>query len=288
MTVHPGRCYTFPVKSVKVKDVFMGKTATEKNVTSIAAVDRALNIMELLYREKRLVGINEIASLLGEYPSTTHRIVTTLRRRGYVFQDPESSKYGLGYKVYMLGQSVEGTTSLLQLAKPYAVQIAAEFQETVNVGIRVRGESVSENGYRAITLLQERGGNRSLRSTESLGEPYLCYYSGIGKVLMAFSPDYDENLIHRFQFEKHTKKSIVTPEAYIEEMKKIREQGYAIDDEENEEGLYCIASPVLDGMGTAMMALSVSGFAGHVRELNKECVVERLQQACREIGQKLL
>lgn len=266
----------------------MQKPTSEKKSTSIAAVDRALNIMELLCQEKRPMGVNEIAALLGEYQSTTHRAVTTLKERGYLFQDPGSAKYGLGYKVYMLGKSVEESSSLLQLAKPHAVRIAAEMRETVNVGIRVTNDMASENGYHAITLLQERGGDRTLCSTESLGKPYPCYYSGIGKVLMAFSADYDENIIRRFQFVRHTKKTIADPEAFIAEMHKIWKVGYAIDNEENEDGLYCIACPVLDGKGNAVMALSVSGFVGHVRELGEKTVVACLQRACREISQQLL
>lgn len=71
-------------------------------------------------------------------------------------------------------------------------------------------------------------------------------------------------------------------------MHKIQKLGYAIDDEENEEGLYCIACPVLNRKGIAVMALSVSGFIGHVRELGEKNVIKRLQKSCFEISQQIL
>ncbi len=265
----------------------MRKATSDKKSTNIIAVDRALNVMELMCQESRLMGVNEIASLLGEYQSTIYRVITTLKDRGYIFQDQESAKYGLGYKVYILGKSVEKTSSLIQLVKPHAFQIAKELKETVNVGIRVP-DKISQTGYNAITILQEQGGNRTLRSTESLGKPYPCYYSGIGKVLMAFSEDYDEKIIKNISLVQHTKKSITDPTEYIKEMHKIQKLGYAIDDEENEEGLYCIACPVLNRKGIAVMALSVSGFIGHVRELGEKNVIKRLQKSCFEISQQIL
>ncbi len=266
----------------------MQKTSSEKKTTGIAAVERALNVLEVLYRENRPMGVNEIAALLGEYQSTTHRVVTTLKERGYLAQNADSAKYSLGYNVYMLGKSIEEDSTLIQLAKPYAMRIAEQTQETVNIGVRVLDGQTAENGYRAITLLQERAAGRKLRSTESLGRPYLCYYSGIGKALLAFSPDYDEALIRTFQFTKRTKRSISNPDDFIAEIHRIRELGYAIDNEENEYGLYCIACPVLDGKGNAVMAMSVSGFAGHMHELGDDKIVACLKDACCDISRRLL
>jgi len=258
---------------------------TEKKSTKINSVNRALDIMELLCQEERLMGVNEIAQMLGEYQSTIHRSISTLKERGYVYQDVDSAKYGLSYKVCMLGKSVSENSSLIQLAKPYAMKIAREFKETVNIAVR---EYSGGPGYYAVTIYQERGGKRTLSVTESIGKPYDCYYSGVGKALLAFSEDYNENVMRSIKLDRHTDNSIVDPEQFIEEIARIRECGYAIDNEENEKGLYCIACPVRNSKGIAVLAISVSGYKGQIREIGIDKIVERLRSVSYEMSQQIL
>ncbi|WP_130860946.1 IclR family transcriptional regulator [Bacilliculturomica massiliensis] len=258
---------------------------SEKKRTKISSVNRALDIMELLCQEERLMGINEIAQFLGEYQSTIHRSISTLKERGYVYQDMDSSKYGLSYKLCMLGKSVSENSALIQLAKPYAIRIAKEFRETVNIAVR---EYTEGPGYYAVTILQERGGKRALGVTETLGKPYECYYSGVGKALLAFSEDYDEDAVRRIELKRHTDKSIVDPERFIEEIAKIRELGYAVDNEENEKGLYCLACPVLKSKKKAVMAISVSGYMGQIHDIGIEKIIHSLQEVSAEMSQQLL
>ncbi len=258
---------------------------TNTKRTGVSSVNRALDIMELLCREERLMGINEIAHALGDYPSTIHRSISTLNERGYVYQDADSLKYGLSYKLCMLGKSVSENSSLVQMSKPHAVEIANEFKETVNVSVR---EHLDRTNYSAITIFQACGGKRRLSVSETLGSPYDCYYSGGGKALLAFSDDYDENVMRTIHLVKHTETSIVDPEDFIQEIRKIRECGYAVDNEENENGLFCVGCPVLDSRGIAVMAISVSGYKGQLHEIGIERIVERLKKACNEISRLLI
>lgn len=258
---------------------------TEKKSAKINSVNRALDIMELLCQEERLMGVNEIAQMLGEYQSTIHRSISTLKERGYVYQDMDSAKYGLSYKVCMLGKSVSENSSLIQLAKPYAIKIAKEFKETVNIAVR---EYSGGPGYFAVTIFQERGGKRTLSVTETIGKPYDCYYSGVGKALLAFSEDYDENVMRSIKLKKHTENSIVDPNLFIKEIEGVRECGYAIDNEENEKGLFCIACPVRNSKGVAILAISVSGYKGQLREIGIENIIKSLQSVSKEMSLQIL
>ncbi len=231
------------------------------------------------------MGINEIANALGDYPSTIHRSISTLNERGYVYQDASSLKYGLSYKLCMLGKSVSENSSLVQISKPYAIQIANELRETVNVSVRERSDGAS---YSAVTIFQECGGKRRLSVSETLGKSYDCYYSGGGKALLAFSDDYDENTIRHIKLEKHTETSITDPELFIREMERIRECGYALDNEENEYGLFCIGCPVLDSKGHAVMAISVSGYKGQLHDIGVERIVNLLKEACLEMSRQFI
>lgn len=258
---------------------------TQKKPERINAVDRALKVMECLGRAKQPMGVNEIASKLGEHQSTTHRVLSTLKDRGYVYQDESSQKYGLSYKVYVLGKSVEKNSTLIQIAKPYAKSISQEFQETVNVATR---DNSIFDGYWAMTVFQEKYGNRGLSTTESVGKPYECASSAVGKVLLAFSKDCNEGVLRRMNLKKYTENTIVDNDAFIEEMQRIRAQGYAVDNEENERGLFCVAAPILNADGDAIMAFSVSGYKGHILELGIERIVKALKESCLEISRLVM
>lgn len=253
--------------------------------TNITAVDRAINILEVLYYEGRLMGVNEIAQKLGDYQSTVHRCIMTLKDRGYIYQDENSSKYGLDFKVYMLGKSVEKSSALIEMARPHAREISKEFRETVNVAIRDTSNTAE---YRAITILQEKGGNRMLSISETMGLAYDCYTSAVGKVLLAFSPDYNEDRVRNYKIKEYTPNTITNGNDMVEEMKKVKEQRYAVDNEEIVNGLFCVACPVINKSGQAVLAMSVSGYKGHIMEIGVDKIVKRLRQACNEMSEKVL
>ena len=259
--------------------------AKKEKSTNINAVDRALNILELLYYEARPMGVNEIAAKLGDYQSTVHRCVNTLKDRGYIYQDEISSKYGLDFKVYMLGKGVEKGSTLIGIARPYARDIAQEFRETVNVAVRYTPGSLD---YQAVTILQEKGDNRNLSISETMGQAYDCYTSAVGKVLLAFSEDYNEDRVRTGEYKSFTSTSITDGNAMVDEMNRIRAQRYAVDNEEVVNGLYCVACPVLNRKGRAVLAMSVSGYKGHILELGVDNIVKRLTEACNEMSAKVL
>ena len=136
----------------------MAKKSEYKDSVNIAAVERTLRLMETICYEDREMGIKDIATKMGEYPSTIYRVISTLMNHGYLYQNPDNSKYGLGYKVYLLGKNVEQHSSLIRIAKPYAEELSHKFRECVNVGIR---DESRHDDYYAITIYQERAASAS-------------------------------------------------------------------------------------------------------------------------------
>ena len=262
----------------------MPKNSEYKESVNITAVDRALRVMETISYEDREMGINEIAAKMGEYPSTVYRVISTLMNRGYLYQNPETSKYGLGYKVFVLGRKVELNSTLIRISKPYAEALANEFKESVNVAVR---DETRQDGYYAVTIYQVKGSKRTLGVSETIGQSYGCYYSGVGKALLAFSDDLDYRKIMQANIEQYTPYTITDNKAFIEEIEKVKEQGYAIDNQEQEPGLCCIACPVLDRRGRAVMAMSLSGYEGNIRALGFENIAARLKQACNEMSNRI-
>lgn len=259
----------------------MAKKSEYKESVNIAAVERALRVMETIRHEGREMGIKEIADKIGEYPSTIYRVISTLMNHGYLYQNPETSRYGLGFKVYMMGTNLEKNSSLIRIARSYAEEIAARYHECVNVGVRDESRT---DGYYAMTIHQVRGSKRSLSVTESVGETYPCYYSSIGKALLAFSEDLDYPTLRRSELKQYTPYTITDGDKLIREIETIRKQGYAIDDQEQELGLCCVGCPVLNSDGIAVMAISVSGFEGNIKAIGYDVLAEDLKKACNEMS----
>ena len=165
-----------------------------------------------------------------------------------------------------------------------AEALANEFKESVNVAVR---DETRQDGYYAVTIYQVKGSKRTLGVSETIGQSYGCYYSGVGKALLAFSDDLDYRKIMQANIEQYTPYTITDNKAFIEEIEKVKEQGYAIDNQEQEPGLCCIACPVLDRRGRAVMAMSLSGYEGNIRALGFENIAARLKQACNEMSNRI-
>lgn len=256
-----------------------------KESVNITAVERALKVMETIYRNDREMGIKEIAVSMDEHQSTIYRVVSTLVASGYLYQNEQSSKYGLGYKPYLLGRHVEKQSALIQAVKPYADKVADEFGETVNVAIRDRSK---KDGYYAITIYQARGNNRTLGVSEAIGRSYECYTNSIGKVLMAYSDDLDFDLLRKIDLIKYTEYTITEYSDFVHELENIRRNGYGIDNQEREIGLFCVSCPVLDFEGNAVAALSVSGFENSVKSHGVENIIRSLKDACTNLGKLVI
>lgn len=254
------------------------------NTNKVTAIERALNVMEVLHHAGREMGVNEIAQIMDEYQSTIFRAIATLQAHGYIYQNATNSKYGLGWKLYAMGNAIEQNSTLINTVMPYVKELALEFQETVNVAIR---DYTKQDDYYAITICQEKGRSRLLGSSEAKGELFSCSYSSVGKALLAHSEDFSPE--HAFLKEPiaYTEHTIVTAEALIRELEEVRRVGYAVDNEEQEKGLYCVGCPVLNEQENAVLAISISGYIGNMQTYGVEHIVSRLKEITRELQQIL-
>ncbi|MCI2062939.1 MAG: IclR family transcriptional regulator [Eubacteriaceae bacterium] len=255
-----------------------------KEPTTIIAVERALNIIELLHTENKEMGITEIAAKLGEYQSTMYRIISTLESRGYVYQDPNTSKYSLGLKLFTIGVGINHNNELIRTIRPYIVELAEEFGETVNVAVR---DYSHRDGYYCAVIYQEKSNERVLGSTEALGGITECFYSSLGNSLLAYAADFSKETILSAELKKCTENSITNPSKFLEKIEKVREQGYAIDDQEVEKGLYCLSCPVLNSDGSADIAISISGYIDNMKSNGIEKMILKLKSITKQISRTI-
>ncbi len=241
----------------------------------VRTVDRALTILRLFIDCDTALSLTDISRKGQLNQSTVYRLLGTLVKDGFVEQSPQTGKYRLGVAALALGEAFLRQNDLCQRAHEALVKLRNSCGETVHLAILEGSEVVYLDklpGLHPIGLMSSRVGGRS---------PAHC--TGVGKVLLAYktneiiiSSDISEN------FKSFTPHTITTQEELSEELRKIRQNGYGIDNEEHEIGVACIAGPIFDHRGI-LAAFSVSGPVERIKT-NMNELVNLIQQEASQIS----
>jgi DNA-binding IclR family transcriptional regulator len=219
---------------------------------SVQSLERAFDLLETLAAAGEL-GVTELAARTGLVPSTAHRLLATLAKRGYVVQSPVSSRYLLGYKVIEVASGVEHRLSRLRAAaRPHLEQIRQATGETTNLVV-LDGDHV--------VYVDQVEGTHSVRMFTVVGTAAPAHTTAAGKAMMAYGPSDAVTTRYggRALLDRLTPRTLTTAAALRDDMARIRRRGYAIDHEEHEEGVGCVAVPLFDHTGRPCAAISVSG-----------------------------
>lgn len=212
----------------------------------VQSVDRTLAILEVLAGHPGPLGVTEVARATDLPAGTAHRLLTALSRRGWVRQD-QDRRYGLGPSSLLLGDAA--ARELSTLAAP-ALRAAVEATgETANLA--------AFDGERMVYLAQHPSPH-TLRIFAEVGRRVPVHSTAVGKVVLAaLAPEEAGRVLATTTLEARTPHTLTSVESLLEEVSRVRGQGYAVDDEEQELGVRCVAVPV--DLHGGRMALSVSG-----------------------------
>jgi DNA-binding IclR family transcriptional regulator len=168
-----------------------------------------------------------------------------------VERSAESGRYRLGLRLFELGSRASSTLDLREHSRPHLSRVLSETQETVHFCVLDEGEAL---------YLEKMEPQRSVRMASSIGRRAPVHCTAVGKAMLAALPEAEVDLVLRRHGMKALTRHTVTDAADLKaQLKLIRSRGYAIDDEENEEGVRCVAAAVRDCLGRAVAAISVSG-----------------------------
>jgi DNA-binding IclR family transcriptional regulator len=186
-----------------------------------------------------------------ELPSASvHRALKGLVDLGYLNFNPETKRYRGALKVASLGSEVVGHFNLREHARPYLLNMHRDTGHTCNMGIK--------NGDIGIHIDKVETQEYGIKLCSEVGKSFPLHCTGMGKALLAWSPDEEVKEVLDKPLEVFTDKTISDPEEIKALLKKIREQGYSLDDEEISRGMMCVAAPVFGIDGHLIAAISVS------------------------------
>ena len=196
-------------------------------------------------------GITEIAKKLNLGKSTVHRLLVTLEEKGYVDQDPETEKYKLGLKLVELGNIVLLNLELRSQAAPCLKRLMERSGQTVHLAILDQGDIIY------IDKVESMG---AIKMASYIGRRGYVHSSALGKAIAAYLPEEQvRRILETKGMPRLTPNTITSFSEFKSHLERVRQQGYAVDDIENEEAIRCIAAPIFNYAGTVVAAVSVSG-----------------------------
>ena len=249
---------------------------TEQN--TIKSLDRAMDVLEHL---STLPGatLSELASNLDQSPATVYRVLVTLERRGMVDFEADAQLWHVGSQAFVIGARFLRRTSLVDRATPILRRLMTETGETANLAVPREGK---------VVFVSQAECHHSIRAFFPPGSASPMHASGIGKALLAAMPSGAmEGMIGDADLEKFTDHTISTFSELSRELERIREIGYAIDDQEKNVGMRCIAASVQNWTGEAVAGLSISGPIARLGDADIPTLAQSVMQAANELSAAL-
>jgi IclR family acetate operon transcriptional repressor len=243
-------------------------------------VQKAMAILDCLGEEEIPRSASEIGRKLGMSRSTTYRLLTTLSSGGYVRQDPDKpEKYHLGFRVLELAGNLLDSIELRQQAMPFLRELRDLANETVHLVVLDQGR---------VAYIDKLDCSQAVRMHSSVGRLGFVHSTAVGKAILAFLPQQAvTSIVEQHGLPALTPRTITEIATLRRELARVRQQGYAIDDVENEEGIRCVGAPIFDYQGRPVAALSLSGPAFRLTRERAEGLSGAVRRTARGVSQQL-
>ncbi|PLX95228.1 MAG: IclR family transcriptional regulator [Desulfuromonas sp.] len=252
----------------------------DKSEYIIQAVSHALDLLEQFHGDVDELGVTELSKRLKLHKNNVFRLLATLESRGYIEQNRATENYRLGLKSLELGQTFIKQMGLLRQAKPILERMVKECNETSYVAI-------FKEGY--IVYLDVVETDLTVRVVSRVGSRLPAYCTAAGKVHLAYMTDeeVDAALVGR-ELKQHTPTTLASVASLKAELKQVVEKGYAIDNEELDPGVRCVAAPIRDYTRRIVGAVSISGPAMRFSdERIEQELVPLITQASEDLSTRL-
>ncbi len=235
----------------KTIDFKVASKASLRAAGQVQSVTRAMALLNALSYFSQGLTLSELAKKVGLANSTAHRLLTTLQNERFVRFDSERSAWLIGVQAFRVGSAFVRSRDIVTIARPFMRLLMQKEGETVSLAVEDRSE---------VVYLSQVETQQMMRAICGPGGRANMHCSGIGKALLASYPQEQlQKIMSGLSFDRQTSRTLTTPDEFSRELKKIRDQGFAVDDEEVAVGLRCVAAPIYDENGFPLAGLSLSG-----------------------------
>ena len=252
---------------------------TDRSPYKVQVLDRALAALAILANRSSESSLVELCAELRLHKSTVHRLMMVLEQHRLVVKNPETGRYRLGLKLFELGSKALDGIDLRGRARPYLDRLQQQFGETVFFCILDDGQ---------VFYVEKVESQQSVRTACTVGSRAPAYCTAVGKAMLAELSDAEvSTIVRRWGLKAVTPNTITTAAALKSELRTVRSRGYAIDDEEKEQGLRCVSAAVRGHSGKLFAAMSISGPAFRMTKERIPEVGHAVMRAANELSAEL-
>lgn len=250
---------------------------------SINLLNKALDVLEVMALGRREMGVTEISRQARLVKSGTFRILSTLKERGYVYQNPVNKSYGLGIKFYFIGSIVQNHLPLYRAAQAVLQSLSERFGESFMLTI----PNLQQDKIPSYMILASCGicSDPYLSTQDTI---FLSHASAAGCVQLAFISSSELLAFKHCELKAFTEHTITDWDSLDKVLEKIRDDGYAVCDGGYAKDVCDIAVPVFDSMHYPIGSIAVWGNAERIKALNRSSLLRSLRGASAKISAKLL
>ncbi len=210
-----------------------------------------MDLLEII-AETGSLGVRELATRTGFPPTTVHRMIATLVERGYLQKNANTRNYSLSTRFLEFADRVQKQFDLIPMARPHLEQLCTDTGENVNLCVR--------EGTVVVYIDHVHSQTHTLQTFTRLGARVPLYATGVGKVYLSYMETHElDAYLNEITLKSYTEKTITDRKILVKELIRVRKQGYAVDNQEKEHGVRCIAAPILNYNGLITAAISISG-----------------------------
>ncbi len=245
---------------------------------TMKSIRKAIKILEILSQNEEGVRVTQLSRSMNLPKSSIHQILSTLKEARFVEQDSESKRYRLGLRIFELGNIFQSQLEIRKIAHPYLYNLSKKINETAYLVL------LEDDTIVYVDCVESTA---RLRAHPIFGIKVPLHCTSLGKAIMAFLPEEKIDEIISKGLERFTKNTITDPGKLKEELKKIKNKGYAIDNMEHEEGIKCVGAPIRNHRGEVFAAISLSGPSQRFTPERIREMAPLVMQAANEISFKL-
>ena len=245
----------------------------------VQVLDRTLQLFDVLAGADREMGPAELAGRLALHKSTIHSLLVVLERHRLIRKNPTQGKYGLGMKLFELGNRAVARLDLRDRAEPLLERLVDETHETAHISVLDGTEMLS---------IANVEGRWTLRTPSTVGRRTPVHCTSAGKAVIAFLPDRVlADLLADLPLTQYTRHTLITRGALKRELLRVRERGFAVDNEEVEAGLRCVGAPIRNHRGRVVASMSIAGPAFRITEERLPALILKVVAAAHDLSKDL-
>lgn len=241
---------------------------------------RTLDILEFLVRAEKPLSLNEITRITGKNKTAVFRSLQTLVYKKYLAQDEDTNKYYVTLKLSTLGREVMQRIDLGEILFPFMKDLVEEINLSVHCSTR--------EGAEIVFIYNVDPPSSDFKISFDLGKRSPIYCTAAGKIFLAYLPEEErQKILGTLHFKKYSQNTITNQDKLRKELGLIRKKGYAIDNEEHNQGIMCVAAPIKDYNGKVNTVISIIGLSSSIKNKGVHKLGNIIKEKALQISQKM-